>query len=83
MMMQLLSFLEIGAFTAAVLLILTALYKYTQRTQDYQSVWRVLINKLKDGFNIAEFRLYRLGISIAIFGLVLRLVNQIFFPSYG
>jgi len=82
MMIQLLGFLETAAFISALLLILTALFKYTQRTHDYQSVWRVLINQLKDGFNIAEFKLYRLGVSIAVFGLVLRLVNQIFFPSY-
>lgn len=82
MIMQLLSILEPAAFTIGVLLILTALFKYTQRTNDYQSIWRVLINKLKDGFNIAEFKIYRTGVSILIFGLVIRLVNQIFFPSY-
>ena len=82
MIIQLLSFLEIAAFTTGILLILIALFKYTQRTQDYQSVWRVLINKLKNGFNMTEFKIYRLGISILVFGLVLRLINQIFFPSY-
>jgi len=82
MMMQILTVLEPAAFILGLLLTLTALFKYTQRTQDYQSVWRVLINKLKDGFTIAEFKLYRLGISILLVGLVLRLINQIFFPSY-
>jgi len=81
-MIQLLNVLEPAAFIIGLILTLTALFKYTQRTQDYQSVWRVLINKLKNGFNIAEFKIYRLGVSILIFGLVLRLVNQIFFPSY-
>ncbi len=82
MIMQLLSFLEPAAFTVGILLTLTALFKYTQRTQDYQSIWRVLVNKLKNGFNIAEFKIYRMGILILMFGLVLRLINQIFFPSY-
>jgi len=59
-----------------------ALYQYIRRTQDYQSIWRVLLNKLKEGFTLAEFKIYRLGIAILIFGLVIRLVNQIFFPAH-
>lgn len=82
MLMQTLSILEPAAFTVGLILVLTALFKYTQRTQDYQSVWRVLVNKLKDGFNIAEYKFYRAGLLVLSFGLIVRLANQIFFPSY-
>jgi hypothetical protein len=75
-------YLEPTLFTIGLLLVLLALFQYIQRTQDYQSIWRVLLNKLKEGFTLAEFKIYRLGVAILIFGLVIRLVNQIFFPSY-
>tara|TARA_B110000046_G_C12803974_1_gene318408 strand:+ start:288 stop:536 length:249 start_codon:yes stop_codon:yes gene_type:complete len=81
-MMTLFGYLEPAAFILGIGLVLIALFKYTQRTKDYGSVWRVMVNKLKDGFTIDEFKYYRLGVVILIFGLVVRLVNQIFFPSY-
>ncbi|MDP2562492.1 hypothetical protein [Psychrobium sp. 1_MG-2023] len=82
MFIQFLSVLETLLFTAGILLILTALFKYTKRTEDYQSVWRVFVNKLKHGFDIAEFKFYRAGVLVLVTALILRLVNQIFFPSY-
>ena len=81
-MMTFFGYLEPAAFTTGLVLILIALFKYTQRTKDYGSGWRVMINKLKDGFTLDEFKFYRLGIVILVFGLIIRLVNQIFFPSY-
>jgi|GEM_PF-1923055 len=82
MMIQLLAVLEPATFILGLLLVLTALFQYVQRTNDYHGIWRILINKLKDGFIVSEFKIYRLGVSILLIGLVLRLINHIFFPSY-
>ena len=81
MAMQLVSLLEFVLFISGILLILVALIKYTRRSQDYQSFWRVFVNRLKEGFSIAEFKLYRLGVALLIFALLVRFANQLFFPS--
>lgn len=81
-MMTIFSYLEPAAFSVGLVLVFIALFKYTQRTKDYGSIWRVVLNKLKNGFNLEEFKIYRLGAIILIFGLIVRLINQIFFPSY-
>lgn len=81
MMTQILGFLEPALLILGLLLVLTALAKYTKRTGDYQSIIRVMVNQLKDGFTLAEFKIYRLGVVILILTLVIRFVNQLFFPS--
>lgn len=81
MTMQLLGFLESALLIIGLLLVITALAKYTIRTGDYQSIIRVMVNQLKDGFSMAEFKIYRLGVMILIVTLVFRFINQLFFPS--
>jgi len=80
-MITVLNYLESSLFMVGLGLVLFALFQYIKRTKDYQSVWRVLLNKLKDGFTLAEFKIYRLGVAILVFGLAIRLINQIFFPT--
>jgi len=81
MTMQLLGYLEPLLFALGCLLVLTALAKYTLRTKDYQSIIRVMVNQLKDGFVMAEFKIYRAGVLLLIVALVIRFINQLFFPS--
>jgi hypothetical protein len=81
MTMQLLGFLESALLIIGLLLVITALAKYTIRTGDYQSIIRVMVNQLKDGFSMAEFKIYRLGVMLLIVTLVFRFINQLFFPS--
>lgn len=82
-MMNTLNYIEPAIFIIGLLLVIIAVIKYTKRTKDYGSIWRVVLNQLKDGFIIDEFKIYRLGVMILIFGLIIRLTNQIFLPSYG
>ncbi|NRA55155.1 MAG: hypothetical protein HRU23_13510 [Gammaproteobacteria bacterium] len=79
--MQFLAMLEPGLFALGGLLVITALAKYTLRTGDYQSIIRVMVNQLKDGFAMTEFKIYRLGVVLLIIALVIRFINQLFFPS--
>ena len=81
MFVSILSTSELILFTLGILLVLTAMIKYSMRTADYQCVWRVFVKKLKNGFTISEFKIYRLGVATLIFALILRLLNQILFPS--
>lgn len=66
--------------TLGVALTLYALIRYVMRTKDYQGFWRIFINRLKDGFIIAEFKYYRAGILLLILGVLLRFVNLLLFP---
>jgi len=40
-----------------------------------------MVNQLKDGFVMAEFKIYRAGVLLLIAALVIRFINQLFFPS--
>lgn len=81
MVMQIFGLLESTLLIVGLLLVLIALAKYTRRTGDYQSIIRVMVNQLKDGFTQAEFKLYRLGVVLLIVTLVIRFINRLLFPS--
>ncbi|NRA70419.1 MAG: hypothetical protein HRU24_05300 [Gammaproteobacteria bacterium] len=81
MLIQLLGFLETFLLVSGLALVIVALVRYTSRTKDYGSIIRVMVNQLKEGFSIAEFKLYRLGVMLLIATLVIRFVNQLLFPS--
>lgn len=78
--MQYMFWAEYALFTVGILLILYALFCYMRRTGDYQGFWRVFVNRLKDGFIIAEFKFYRAGVLLLIFGILMRFINLVLFP---
>ena len=81
MMMQILGLVESALLFTGLTLVIVALVKYTKRTGDYQSIIRVMVNQLKDGFSLAEFKIYRIGVVLLIVTLVIRFINQFMFPS--
>ncbi len=81
MMMQILGLVESALLFTGLTLVIVALVKYTKRTGDYQSIIRVMVNQLKDGFSLAEFKIYRIGVVLLIVTLVIRFINQFLFPS--
>ncbi|NRA82603.1 MAG: hypothetical protein HRU22_02110 [Gammaproteobacteria bacterium] len=81
MMMKILGLVESALLFTGLTLVIVALVKYTKRTGDYQSIIRVMVNQLKDGFSLAEFKIYRIGVVLLIVTLVIRFINQFMFPS--
>ena len=81
MMMQILGLVESALLFTGLTLVIVALVKYTKRTGDYQIIIRVMVNQLKDGFSLAEFKIYRIGVVLLIVTLVIRFINQFLFPS--
>jgi hypothetical membrane protein len=64
--------------TAGVLLILTGIWQYGRRSHDWRGVITMFYKRIP--MNVSEYKWYRLGVSLVVFAVVLRIVSLTLWP---
>ncbi|MGO2418655.1 MAG: hypothetical protein ACTH7F_02650 [Vibrio casei] len=69
---------EKSILVIGIALILMSLYQYGKRSQDWKGVVTVFYKRVE--MTVQEFKFYKLGVSLVIFAVILRIVILIFWP---
>lgn len=72
------SFAEMILIVSGLLLITKSVMQYGKRTSDWSGVVKMFYKRV--GMDTAEYKWYRLGVSCFVVGVIVRVVNLIFWP---
>ncbi|PNM64447.1 hypothetical protein AL544_005915 [Vibrio mimicus] len=64
---------------SGILLVLTGMMRYGRRSQDWKGVATMFYKRIP--MTIDEYKWYRLGISLIVFAVILRIALLTFWPS--
>lgn len=70
--------LEKTVLLVGIVCVLTGIIRYGQRSQDWKGIITMFYKRIP--MSIAEYKWYRLGVTMIIFAIVLRIVLLIFWP---
>ncbi|MBY5946289.1 hypothetical protein [Photobacterium rosenbergii] len=64
---------------AGLVLVGNGIILYGRRTSDWTGVLKMFYNRI--GMSASEFKWYRLGVAALVLGVIIRIVNLMFWPS--
>jgi hypothetical protein len=79
MLQATMGFVEVILLVTGVLFIAKSMFLYVKRTKDWSGVAVMVIKRV--GMDAHEYRCYRFGVSCFVVGVIVRIVNMIFWPQ--
>ncbi|MGF1690944.1 hypothetical protein [Photobacterium kagoshimensis] len=75
-----LSAIEMLLITIGVLMIVKSMLQFGLRTKNWLGVVTMFYKRI--GMDVAEYRWYRMGVASFVLGVIVRIVNLVFWPEY-